>query len=178
MSNNSGKIATVLFSFGFNNLNNSELKITDDTTFKLEAYGQSASGRYQNIINTRVYLAAKSNGQWYVSSNYVNIPESTTATDSQTASYQNATWRSFDASKDSLDTLTDTGIKTSDLGFTELGFYTEFTIDSPLNNTQVSISSLNVDGLELTAIPEPSTYAFILGSFSLLLCICIRKTKR
>ena len=144
-------VATALFSFHFENSNNS-LEITNNTTFNLTAYSSSKSDRYKNIGNSVVHLAVKSNGQWYVHNQSVNIPTAYNPTQPNTVAFSSDdSWSAFDANN--IDSL-GAKVKTSEIGsITDLGFYTKAIFDNPISSTWFNITKLNVENLELTAIP-------------------------
>ena len=176
-----GPTATALFSFDLNTSNDLyELKLTDSTTFSLTGHGLKNGTRYL-YLQTDVSLAVKSGNNWYVTkNNALRIPEVNTPTPTDSIDIKlEDDWIPFVNSHETITDLSAISVKGSSLlNITELGFYVKIDASESHNANQEYITALSVDNLELTAVPEPSTYAFILGSFSFLLSIYIRKIKR
>ena len=172
-----GEVGTALFAS--TNLG-SNYSFTAASKYSIKLYH---SHRNQITMNddSGVRLAVQVNDtSWYVSNRiYGHTGVNTIHEDS----INNLTWyyidpSNYNASKFNLD---DSGLEIlySDLGaITNVGVYMYANIEStnnPPGGFNWGVREFNVSDLELVPIPEPSTYALILGCFSIIFVIYIRR---
>ena len=174
-----GEVGTALFAS--NNLN-SDYSFTAASKYSITLYH---SHRNQITMNddSGVRLAVQVNDtSWYVSD---RIYRHTGVNTIHEDSINNLTWyyidpSNYNTSKFNLDD-SGLGISYSDLGaITNVGVYMYANIEStnnPPRGFNWGVREFNVSDLELVPIPEPSTYALILGCFSIILVIYIPRKK-